>query len=106
MKLFKWNINFDRLRELWRPIAAVTYLVINVCDFIIFPVLWSYVQIHFLKIPMTPWDPITLKSGAYFHVAFMTILGAAAYTRGMEKIESIKQGTKERISQAQNEEKN
>ena len=97
------------LRSLWRPIAALTYLSICVFDFIIAP---YYVQAqphdlaeifkYILQMPVEQqsealavmyakgqWQSLTLQGGGLFHIAFGAILGAAAWTRGMEKREAI-----------------
>ena len=97
------------MRSLWRPIAALTYLGICVFDFIIAP---YYVQAqphdlseifkYVLQMPVEQqseslaimyakgqWQSLTLQGGGLFHIAFGAILGAAAWTRGMEKREAI-----------------
>ena len=97
------------LRSLWRPVAALTYLLICVFDFIIAP---YYVQAqphdlaeifkYILQMPTEQqsealsimyakgqWQSLTLQGGGLFHIAFGAILGAAAWTRGMEKREAI-----------------
>jgi hypothetical protein len=97
------------MRSLWRPIAALTYLGICVFDFIIAP---YYVQAqphdlseifkYVLQMPVEQqseslaimyakgqWESLTLQGGGLFHIAFGAILGAAAWTRGMEKREAI-----------------
>ena len=35
------------------------------------------------------WQSLTLQGGGLFHIAFGAILGAAAWTRGMEKRERV-----------------
>jgi len=97
------------LRSLWRPIAALTYLSICVFDFIIAPYfvqaqphdlaeIFKYVlqmsveqQSEALNIMMNKgnWQSLTLQGGGLFHIAFGAILGAAAWTRGMEKRERV-----------------
>ena len=97
------------LRSLWRPLAAVTYLSICVFDFIIAPYfvqaqphdlaeIFKYVlqmpveqQSEALNIMMNKgnWQSLTLQGGGLFHIAFGAILGAAAWTRGMEKRERV-----------------
>ena len=97
------------MRSLWRPVAALTYLLICVFDFIIAP---YYVQAqphdlaeifkYILQMPTEQqsealsimyakgqWQSLTLQGGGLFHIAFGAILGAAAWTRGMEKREAI-----------------
>jgi hypothetical protein len=85
----------DWMTTKWRPMMAVTYMVICLCDFVLFPVLWSLMQ--FLEIRATndvfrQWQAMTLQSGGFIHIAFMAILGISAWTRGQEKIEFIKSG--------------
>lgn len=77
------------IRKIWRPLAALTYLVINVFDFIIFPIFWSILQLNNSGDITHQWQPITLHSGGLFHVAFGAILGATAYGRSREKIAQI-----------------
>ena len=97
------------LRSLWRPVAAVVYLSICVFDFIIAPYyvqaqphnlteIFKYVlqmpveqQSEALNIMMNKgdWQSLTLQGGGLFHLAFGAILGAAAWTRGMEKRERV-----------------
>jgi hypothetical protein len=97
------------LRSLWRPIAALVYLSICVFDFIVAPYfvqaqphdlaeIFKYVlqmpveqQSEALNIMMNKgnWQSLTLQGGGLFHIAFGAILGAAAWTRGMEKRERV-----------------
>ena len=97
------------MRSLWRPVAALTYLLICVFDFIIAPYngqaqphdlaeIFKYIlqmpteqQSEALSIMYAKgqWQSLTLQGGGLFHIAFGAILGAAAWTRGMEKREAI-----------------
>ena len=70
------------IKTYWRPAIAWQYLIVCVCDFIIFPALFMY----FTK---QAWDPITLKEGGFYHLAMAAIVGVAAWTRGQEKITQI-----------------
>lgn len=81
----------DWMQQKWRPMMAITYMAINICDFILFPVLWTLVQFAEVS-SFRQWDPMTLQGGGFIHIAFMAILGISAWTRGQEKIEQIKQG--------------
>jgi hypothetical protein len=92
----------------WRPCAAIVYLIICLFDFIIAPLLFgmrtegsqtlansvkgldSDIAISIIH-ASSPWEPLTLKGSGLFHVAFGAILGVAAWTRGSEQIEVIRQ---------------
>jgi len=97
------------LRSMWRPLSAVTYLSICIFDFIVAPYLiqaqpHDLVEIfrYVLQMPTEQqsealaimyakgqWSSLTLQGGGLFHIAFGAILGAAAWTRGMEKREAV-----------------
>ncbi len=96
------------LNRTWRPTAAIVYLTICVFDFIIAP---AWVGFHYaspgqlalaakgldpsvgaiLVQAREQWDPITLRGGGLFHVAFGAILGVTAWTRGFAQIEMLRQ---------------
>ena len=72
------------LNKYWRPAAAYTYLIINIFDFIISPLLNVYFLGHTDR--YVQWNPMTLMGAGTFHLAFGSILGVAAWSRGKEKI--------------------
>lgn len=94
----------------WRPICAFLYLSICVFDFIIMPSIYVRyneidkvfledlkdlpveVQSEFIRTILAPreWTPLTLQGGGLFHLSFGAILTGAATTRGLEKIETIR----------------
>lgn len=101
-------------KKLWRPLAAYIYLAICVLDFAIMPFyieednLKSNLSVELAKIEnfdnyespvqvkiveelttIREWEPLTLQGNGFFHLAFMAILGVAAYTRGNEKKERL-----------------
>lgn len=85
MKIF----DQDFMTTTWSPMMAVTYMAINICDFILFPVLWSAIQFWETSAAndaFRQWEPLTLQGGGFIHMAFGAILGIAAYSRGQEKI--------------------
>ena len=79
----------------WRPAMGWTYMAINICDFILFPILFTLVQFDETQAAndaFRQWQPITLQSGGLIHLAFGAILGISAWGRSQEKVEAIKQG--------------
>lgn len=66
-------------RRDWRIVAAAVYLVINVFDFIIFPILTMILPHYFPQVPYHPWTPMTTENGGLFHLAFGAILGVSAW---------------------------
>ena len=86
------------IKEYWRPACAWIYLLLCVCDFLVFPVFSMLLPVLYKLVGITtityvPWAPITLTNGGLVHLTFAAILGVASYTRGMEKIETIRSGT-------------
>ena len=77
------------LRDHWRPVTAITYLVICVFDFIIHPIGFSGAQIYQNVVPTVPWVPLTLQGGGLFHVSMGAILGVSAWGRSKEKLALI-----------------
>lgn len=98
----------------WRHVAAYVYLVICIFDFVAMPVLYELRNPHTsdaetirLALKVDPlaqvqtiqilknertWSPLTTAGNGVFHVSFGAILGAAAFTRGREKVEHIRRG--------------
>lgn len=77
------------LQKYWRPAMAVQYFIICMFDFMAAPIFLAiYSAIR--DIPYIVWHPLTLEGGGLYHVALGAILGVAAWTRGQEKIVSIK----------------
>ena len=70
----------------WRPIAAWIYIIINIFDFIIFPMLWSLFQVHYKITPIQYYLPLTIQGGGLFHLAFGAILGVTSWGRSQERI--------------------
>lgn len=74
------------LNKKWRPMMAWVYMAICICDFIIFPVLWSILQAAQGGLVDDQWAPITLEGGGLIHMAMGAVLGIAAYGRTQEKL--------------------
>lgn len=80
------------IKEKWRPMMAIMYMVVCIFDFIFFPILWTMVQFW----EITPandvfrqWTPLTLQNGGLFHMAMGAVLGVAAWSRGQEKLAGV-----------------
>lgn len=76
----------------WRPMMAVTYMIICICDFVVFPVLYTVVQFWETQAGLDAfrqWNPLTLLGGGLFHVAMGAVLGVTAYGRTQEKINGV-----------------
>lgn len=115
MALTKFTRISNWLRENWRTLAFLAYIVICIFDFIVMPIIYQYfntsldpavitqlagqykdpnVQIQFLKLygAKQAWLPVTLGANGAFHFSFGTLLTAAGWTRGQEKIACINKG--------------
>lgn len=79
----------DWMTKKWRPMMAVTYMAINIFDFILGPILFNLLQFHSSNQTIVMWQPLTLYGGGLIHISFGAILGVAAWTRGQEKVASI-----------------
>jgi hypothetical protein len=62
------------------------------CDFVVFPVLWSLHQAMSHGNVASQWTPITLQGAGLFHIAMGAILGIAAYGRTQEKMAGANNG--------------
>lgn len=98
------------MKAYWRPAMAFAYIFICVFDFFAMPAWIAKTKIQpeaaielAKKLPEkdqvmalqiltkeASWDPLTLKENGFFHISMMAILGVAAWTRGKEKEEIIK----------------
>ena len=83
----------DWMNSKWRPMMAMTYMAINIFDFIIGPIYYNLLQFFAGDQQILMWQSITLQNGGLIHLAFGAILGISAWTRGQEKLELIKTGT-------------
>jgi hypothetical protein len=79
----------DWMNTKWRPMMGWMYMVVCMCDFVLFPVLWSLVQVVGDGRVETQWSPITLQGAGLFHMAMGAILGIAVYGRTQEKLSGV-----------------
>lgn len=85
----------------WRPMMAIMYMICCLCDFAIFPVMYTLVQywgvdkLHDAakQLTLVQWSPITLQGGGLFHVAMGAVLGITAFGRTQEKVATINSQT-------------
>jgi len=68
------------------------YMAVCMADFILFPILWSIIQVHGGGEVKMQWQPITLQGAGLFHIAMGAILGIAAYGRTQEKMNGSNNG--------------
>ena len=80
------NDNTDWINKKWRPVMGWMYMVVCVCDFTVFPILWSLLQAISHGQVTSQWQPVTLQGAGLFHVAMGAVLGLAAYGRTKEKV--------------------
>jgi hypothetical protein len=67
-------------------------MAVCMADFVLFPILWSLVQVIGGGRVETQWSPITLQGAGLFHMAMGAILGIAAYGRTQEKMAGANNG--------------
>ena len=82
----------DWMNSKWRPMMGWMYMVVCIADFVLFPVLWSVVQVIGGGEVRTQWMPITLQGAGLFHIAMGAVLGIAAYGRTQEKLGGANNG--------------
>lgn len=75
----------NNVHHYWREMMGWTYMVICIFDFILFPLLHTYVEVM-VNQPITDWKAITLQNGGFFHVAMGAVLGVSAYGKMKEQL--------------------
>ena len=81
----------DWMNAKWRPMMGWMYMMVCTMDFVIFPILWSMVQVIGGGRVETQWSPITLQGAGLFHMAMGAIIGVAAFGRTQEKLAGASQ---------------
>ena len=82
----------DWMNSKWRPMMGWMYMVVCMCDFILFPILWSLLQAFTHTAQITQWNPLTLQGAGLFHIAMGAVLGLAAFGRTQEKLAGANNG--------------
>jgi len=76
----------DWMNAKWRPMMGWMYMMVCSMDFVVFPILWSLIQVAGGGRVETQWSPITLQGAGLFHMAMGAIIGVAAFGRTQEKL--------------------
>ena len=76
----------DWMNSKWRPMMGWMYMLVCTMDFVVFPILWSLIQVWGGGRVETQWSPITLQGAGLFHMAMGAVLGVAAFGRTQEKL--------------------
>lgn len=79
------------LENKWRPMMGWVYMITCLTDFVLFPVLWSVLQVFHNGQVTSQWNPITLQGAGLFHIAMGAVLGVSAWSRGQEKMKAMDQ---------------
>jgi hypothetical protein len=89
LKTEKKKPDEDWMTKKWRPMMAMMYMTCCLCDFALFPIMFTIVQfweVQAANDAFRQWVPITLQGGGLFHVAMGAVLGVSAYGRTQEKV--------------------
>lgn len=81
------------MKKKWTYLMGLTYMAINIADFIIFPIMYTIVQfweVQAANDAFRQWVPLTLTNGGFVHIAFAAILGISAMNKGEKKEEDAK----------------
>jgi hypothetical protein len=82
----------DWMNSKWRPMMGWMYMLVCLCDFVVFPVLWSLLHAVLHTANMVQWNPLTLQGAGLFHIAMGAVLGIAAMGRTQEKLQGANNG--------------
>lgn len=82
----------DWMNAKWRPMMGWMYMIVCICDFVIFPVFWSLIHTVMKTGMYSQWNPLTLQGAGLFHIAMGAVLGLAAWGRTQEKMSGANNG--------------
>jgi hypothetical protein len=82
----------DWMNSKWRPMMGWMYMMVCLCDFVLFPVMWSLLHAVLHTTNMAQWNPLTLQGAGLFHIAMGAVLGIAAFGRTQEKLGGANNG--------------
>jgi hypothetical protein len=79
----------DWINKKMRPMMGWIYMLTCTCDFVLFPILWSLLQVLSKGQVTSQWQPLTLQGAGLYHIAMGAVLGIAAYGRTKEKVAGV-----------------
>lgn len=71
-------------KQKWTYLMGITYMIINIADFVVFPIGFTIVQFwedQAVNDAFRQWVPLTLQNGGFVHLAFAAILGVAQWNK-------------------------
>jgi hypothetical protein len=75
-------------KQKWTYLMGLTYMIVNIADFVIFPIMYTIVQfweVQAANDAFRQWVPLTLTNGGFIHIAFAAILGISAFNKEEKK---------------------
>jgi len=75
-------------KQKWTYLMGLTYMIVNIADFVVFPVMFTIVQFWETQASndaFRQWVPLTLTNGGFIHIAFAAILGISAFNKEEKK---------------------
>lgn len=76
----------DWMQKKWRPAMGWMYMIVCMMDMVVFPIMWSVLQMINHQGQITQWNPLTLQGAGLFHIAMGAVLGISAFGRTQEKL--------------------
>ena len=92
----------DWLNTKWRPMMGWSYMATCITDFVIFPILWSVIQMIGGGEVKMQWQPLTLQGAGLYHIAMGAVIGLAAWGRTQEKLNGVTTGGYQPMSYSPN----
>ena len=78
----------DSHKQKWTYLMGLTYMIVNIADFVAFPIMYTIVQFWETQASndaFRQWVPLTLTNGGFIHIAFAAILGISAFNKEEKK---------------------
>ena len=76
----------DFMTSKWRPMMAISYMVICLFDFMVGPILYNVLQYLNPGQHLEMWQAVTLQGGGLYHLSMGAIIGITAFGRTKEKL--------------------